>query len=185
MLDRAVTLAFRQFSTFFLIAALVTIPTLVVYSFIFRDEVTTRPLHQDIADLPPGRRVADVGAAELDRARLVAALVTCAHLALLPVACRAARVVKATDEKGGVPTAIGAWRGALGTRAGIPRNLAVMMASLALAMGVFALVRTIGLILLEASPEAATWGLFALIDGGARAAGAPFLLAGWVLAAPD
>jgi hypothetical protein len=182
LLDRALSTTLRNFSTFFLVVALVTIPLNLAWAGLYRDVVATREIHAEIRTLPPGDRVEGVDGDDLDRARYAQWLVLAVQLAVIPLLLRAFREVIERDEAGHVPTAWGAWR-RIGRRPA--ERPSSWRPSLILAMGAIALVvwllaAAIGALLAAPVPEAWAWLVVGLSRGAALALALPFLLVGWV-----
>ena len=113
MIERAFARTFRNFSTIFMLVAIVVLPIHLIYAFTFRNVIATSDFHEAIEEMPNYRQVRSVGPPQLDDARLVFWLVTAAELALVPLAVRATRRVFIVDDEGNVPTAPDAWGRAL------------------------------------------------------------------------
>ncbi|CAN5457570.1 hypothetical protein BH18ACT16_BH18ACT16_16830 [soil metagenome] len=183
--DRALRAAFSNFSTMFLLAAMIALPIQVTPGYLFPNVYEVRDLHPVIEQFPNGRRIARVSPRRLQRSRNVATVVWVVEIALLPLLAGAALRVVRTNQEGGVPTALRSWRGVRE----IPRLLAarsklgVVVVGAAGALAVGWLARTIGLILAEPIPDSWAWLAISGVEGLARAAGAPFLVAALAVAA--
>ncbi|HZJ49617.1 MAG TPA: hypothetical protein VFF07_01930 [Actinomycetota bacterium] len=183
--DRALRAAFSNFSTLFLLAATIALPLHLTHGYLFQEVYEVRDLHPVIEAFPKGRRIARVSPRRLQRSRNVATVVLVAELALLPLLAGAALRVVRTHEEGGVPTALGSWRGVRD----IPRLLAarskpgVVVVGAAVALAVGWLAQTTGLILAEPVPDSWAWLAISGVEGLARAAAAPFLVAALAVAA--
>ena len=186
MVDKAFRAALRNFSTLFLIVAVITVPLHLLYGIVFQNVIETRELHSVIQTFPETRQVRSVGRAQLMQARVGLALVTLIELAVLPFLARAARRVLRMEEAGEVAT-VGAALRAIREEPAIPFGLdrmgpVLVAAAIGFAIG-FAIERT-GLLLLEFVSDESTFPFFGLMQGVSRAAGAPFLLAGLALLKP-
>ena len=183
--DRALRAAFSNFSTLFLLAATIALPLQLVHGYLFQNVYEVRDLHPVIEQFPNGRRIASVSPRRLQRSRNVATVVWVAEIALLPLVSGAALRVVRTHQEGGVPTALSSWRGVreiprlLGARS----KLGVVVVGAAAALAVGWLTRIIGLILAEPIPDSWAWFAISGVEGLARAAAAPFLLAALAVAA--
>ncbi len=183
--DRALRAAFSNFSTLFLLAATIALPLQLAHGYLFQNVYEVRDLHSVIERFPNGRRIASVSPRRLQRSRNVATVVWVAEIALLPLLAGAALRVVRTHQEGGVPTALRSWRGVRE----IPRLLAarsklgVVVVGAAGALAVGWLAQTIGLILAEPIPDSWAWFVISGVEGLARAAAAPFLVAALAVAA--
>lgn len=197
MLDRSLRLAVRNYSTLFLFVVVLLIPLHLAYTYAFRDVFTVSELHPQIANLTGERRVHGVGPDDLRAAQLTLLGLSLAELALAPLFARGARAALATDAAGGVPTATRAWRGVLtgpsgreervlseGFAAGGSRVVGVLGALLA-AAAVGLLVERVGILAIQPLRGEQLWAAAGVVQAVARAAGAPFLLAGLALAAGE
>lgn len=113
MVERAFARTFRNFSTIFMVVAVLAFPIHLIYSFTFRNVIATSDFHDAIEAMPNYRQVRSVGPPQLEHARWVFWALTAAELALLPLAIRATRRVLIVDDEGGIPTASDAWGRAL------------------------------------------------------------------------
>jgi hypothetical protein len=113
MIERAFARTFRNFSTIFMLVAVVVLPIHLIYAFTFRNVIATSDFHEAIEQMPNYQQVRSVGPPQLDDARLVFWIVTAVELALVPLAVRATRRVFIVDDEGKVPTAPDAWGRAL------------------------------------------------------------------------
>jgi hypothetical protein len=180
MLDASLRLTFRNFATLFLVVATVTVPLHVAASFVHRDTVALSELQPAIEDFPPRRKIKGVGPPELDAARKTTGIVTILEIALLVPAIGATRRVLGAAERGHLPGVLDAWGhsvASLGRRPAAPRGGPVEAgAGLLLAAATGYAVYRIGLPLVETTPGAVRFGPAGVLDGAARAFGAPFLL---------
>ncbi|MBA3431046.1 MAG: hypothetical protein H0U16_06145, partial [Actinobacteria bacterium] len=182
MLERTLSTTFKNFSTFFLIVAVVSVPLHLVYGFIFKDVIAARDLHTYILNFPVTRQVGGVGRPQLRNADLAFYALTVLEIALIPLAVRAVRRVVEIDAAGGVPTVIGAWAGALRRTtshrlsetpaSGRPRpGLATVVASIGLAAAITWLAQQIGYLVAEPVAESLDWAVVGLARGTARSLG--------------
>jgi hypothetical protein len=189
MLDRALRLAFANFSTLFFVVALVTVPLHVLHGFAFHRTVAVADFHDDIASYPEGRQIEGVGPADVRAYRLTGWVLTGIELLLLPFAVRAARRVVEVHGEGKAPGVLDAWRAALRTRIERPprvrRALGALVLPLLLALACGWLVRTIGLVVADPMPSSWWFAPLGVIEGVSRAAGAPFFLAAATLSAHE
>jgi hypothetical protein len=186
-LERSLRLAFRNFSTLFLLIAIVTTPLHLIYAFAFRDVIAVTELHSRIDEFPPDRKVQGVGPSDLDAARLALLGITIAELALIPLLVRAVGRVAAVDEGGGIPTVADAWshRGEAKTTlvhavggAGLPTVAATLVISVLFGV----LLERIGMILIDPLPPSEAFLGVGVVQAVSRAAGAPFFLMGVAMA---
>ena len=110
LLDRSFRFVFRNFSTLFLLVAVVTVTTHVVYGIVYRRVLEVSDIHSLIAELGPGRYVRQVGAKDLSRARTASLVVTGIQVLALPLLVGATRRVLDVDSRHGVPTVTDALR---------------------------------------------------------------------------
>ena len=183
LVDRALKTALRNFSTFWLIVAAVSIPLNLAWAVGFQDVVATRAIHADIESLPTGDTVRGVDEEAIDRARYGELIVLALQIAIIPVLLRATRRAIERDAEGHVPTALGAFGGVFrSSRARRPTrfsaSVALAMAAFALIVGIFATL--IGDLLVEAAGGSVAWLVLALSRGTVLALALPFLLVGWV-----
>ncbi|MGH2730386.1 MAG: hypothetical protein ACRDJI_07215 [Actinomycetota bacterium] len=180
MLDRAWRVLFRNFSTFFLVVGVITIPLHLVHSFAFRDVVGVAELHSEIEELPENLKVRGVGAEDLDRARIAYWVVTALEIALLPVLLGATRRVIEVDDDEGVPGVIDAYRHARARPPSAlrppPGTATTLIGAAAVGFAVGWLARAAGLLVVEPLGHAAAWAGVGLVEGGSRALGAVFFL---------
>jgi hypothetical protein len=115
MLDRALATTVRNFSTLFLIGAVLFVPLHLAHAFAFRNVLSVAELRPDIADFPEGRLVRNVGVGELndERSTLGVLLVVEAGISILLLG--AARRVVDVDADDGVPTVTDAYEHAAGS----------------------------------------------------------------------
>lgn len=194
MLDRSLRLAFRNYSTLFLFVIVLVLPLHLAYTYVFRDVFTVSELHSQIANLTGGRRVHGVGPADLRVAQLTLLGFSLAELALVPFLARGARAALAADLTGGVPTAMGAWRGVFssgrGGRRAVPAGfssagspVAGVLGGLLMTLLVVFLVERIGVLAIQPLRGEQLWVAIGTVQAAARASGAPFLLAALALVA--
>jgi hypothetical protein len=190
LLDRGLRLAFRNFSTLFLIVATVTFPLQIAYGYVFRDVLAVSELHPVIEGSPNYRMIKGVNADRLASARRAFALTTVVEIAALGLLLGAARRVLETDARDEVPGAFQSWRGVNPSGFSLRREgLASVVIAVLFAALIGVLIEATGKLLLEAVPDDVLWAGSALVHGAARAAAAPFALAtavvAWGLPAPD
>ena len=187
LLDRSLRTTFRNYSTLFLLVALVSVTAHLVYGVIFRDVLEVTELHPDVAALKAGRQVNNVGAKDLATSETARWIVLAVEVALLPVLIGAARRVVHKDEAGGVPTVPDAlahlrdkdarlsfrWGGA---------QMATVVIGLGLAAATWYLAERAGLLVAEPLPDRFNFIALELARGVALALGAPFLLGAVVTA---
>jgi hypothetical protein len=181
MIDRAARLTFRNFWTLFFVVAAITVPLQVAYATAWHNVIAVRELHGDIEEFPPLRQVHGVGQEQLQHSRTTYWVIVGVELALIPLLVRAAGRVLERDAAGEVASAADAWRAALGRRRsrsviralGRPGPL-LTGAMIALAVG--ALVQVAGRLAIEPLGDERAFAGVGLVDGVARAAGAPFAL---------
>ena len=183
LVDRALKTTLRNFSTFWLIVAAVTIPLNVAWAFLYQDVIATREIHADIETLPTGDKVRGIDEEAIDQARYAQLIVLALEVALIPLLLRATRRAIEREAAGHVPTALAAWRGI--ARSSGPRPPSRWRASVALPMAGFALVvwmlaSLIGGLLVDPAGDSVAWLVLALTRGGALALALPFLLVGLV-----
>ena len=180
LLDDAWRLAFRQFSTLFLIVAVVTIPLHLGYSFTFRNAIAVREFHTAIERFPEYRKVRGVGPTELRTARLAYVSLNVVELLLLPLAVGAAARVAAVDRQAGIPTVTDSWSAsvrqlrALGHPA---RGLLAVAVAAVVAVSIGLLVQRIGLLVAATMSPDVAFVPVGVVEALARAVGAPFFLA--------
>jgi hypothetical protein len=182
LLDRALSTTLRNFSTFFLVVALVTIPLNLAWAGLYRDVIATREIHSEIETLPSEDSVQGVSGDDIDRARYAQWLVLAVELALVPLLLRTFRRVIERDQAGHVPTAWGAWSG-VGQKPTEPPSRwrpSLILAMTAVALVVWLLAAAIGALLAAPVPEAGAWLVVGLMRGAALALALPFFLVGWV-----
>ncbi|MGH2750505.1 MAG: hypothetical protein ACRDK3_06485 [Actinomycetota bacterium] len=183
LLDRPLRTTLRNFSTFFLIVALVTIPVNVAWGFFFQDVIATQEVHAAIEALPSGDRVRGVDEEAIDRARYARFIALALQLALLPLMLRAARRAIERDQAGHIPTALGSWRfAATGARASSTssRLSGVALAMTGFAVVVWVLTSLIGRLLAAPVADSIAWLIVGLLQGAALALALPFVLVGLV-----
>ncbi|MGH2736837.1 MAG: hypothetical protein ACRDKZ_14755 [Actinomycetota bacterium] len=177
MLDPVFRTTLKNYSTFLLIAASVTVPLHLVYAFVFRDVIATSEFHEAIAALPPEETVKGVGPTDLDVAGIALVATWLAVAALLPPLVRAAARAIESDRAGRVPTALGAWRAVRhrGPRRGRP-SAGVVAGALVVTVLVWWPAERIGLLLAEPLGQTLAWLGVGLARGLALALALPWLL---------
>jgi len=183
LVDRALRTTLRNFSTFWLIAAAVTIPLNLAWALMYQDVIATREIHTDIEALPTGDEVRGVDGEAIERADRAQLIVFALEIALIPLLMRATRRAIERDTSGHVPTALGAWRGvarASGPRASGPWRLSVVLPMAAFALVVWGLGTLIGWLLAAPVADSVAWLAVGLTRGAALALALPFLLVGLV-----
>jgi hypothetical protein len=178
MLESALQTTFRNFSTLFLIVAVVVFPLQLAYGIAFRDEIAVRELHPEIEGFRSGLKVRTVGPAELDRARVAGYAVWLIELALIPLMVKAARRALDAAERGDVATVAAAWRRALRQepRRWLPGAPAAVAAGAGLAVAVLLMLEVTGLLLTDMLPEGPRFAGVVVVETLARSAALPFLL---------
>ncbi|MDQ3785147.1 MAG: hypothetical protein M3360_09805 [Actinomycetota bacterium] len=190
MLDNVLRIIFRNFSTLFLVVAVLIVPVHLAYSFIYKNVAQVEELHPYIENLPRGRQVQSVGRAVLAEARRRYVWVTVAEALLLPLLAGATRRVLDVDAAGGLPGVIDAYRHLLSKRVGPARRaaspalLATVASGIVLALVIGWLLQTIGFTFTELGPDGARWLIAGLTRAIAFAAAAPFALVPLVAPAP-
>ncbi|HYO61110.1 MAG TPA: hypothetical protein VEU29_04355 [Actinomycetota bacterium] len=184
MLDRTLRLALRNYVTLFLFVATFAVAIHLVYLFLFRDVVGLAELHDAIREFPPSRQVRGVGHADLDAWRIGNVVVTLIEIGLVPFLAKGAARVIEQDERGEVPT-VGAALGAT-MKTGYRwfpslKEAGPLLVTVGVALVTWWLVRRTGLLLVEPVGRDAAWAAVAVVEGAARATGAPFVLVSVVL----
>ncbi len=184
MLDRTLRLALRNYVTLFLFVATFAVAIHLVYFFLYRDVVGLAEIHDAIRDFPPQRQVRGVGHRDLDSWAIGNVVVTLVEIALVPFLAKGAARVIEQDERGEVPTVEAALAATMkpGYR-WFPslREAGPLLVTVAVGLVTWWLVRRTGLLLVEPVGPDSTWAPAALVEGAARAAGAPFVLVSVVL----
>lgn len=187
LLDRAMRLTVRNFSTLFLVVFLAIGPLHLIYGLMFQDVLALRELHPAIAGFPETRLVRGVGRGDIAQAQVWFWVLALIEVAALPLLIRPIRQVLAADLRGEVPTAVGAYR-QMGTPTELPAVKTSVSAAvplgiaLVLAVVVGILVRSILGRIVDLLPDAAASLGLALADVTARSAGAALLLTAVALA---
>ncbi len=186
LVDRAFRFAFRNYSTFWLIAATVLFPLHLAHGYVFRDVIAVSELHAAIELFPERRQVARVSAAELEEARRWYAVLTAVEIALIPALAGAGIRVLQEDIRGQVPGALRSWVGAacphLKAQFARPGPL---VAALVMSVAIGWLAETTGRLLVEPVPEGLLWAGGGVVAATARSVAAPFLLATLALCAVE
>jgi hypothetical protein len=190
VLSNVLRIVFRNFSTLFLVVAVLLVPVHLAYTFIYKDVAQVEELHPYIENLPRGRQVQGVGRAVLADARRKFVWVTVAELLLLPLLAGATRRVLAVDHAGGLPGVWDAYRHLL-SKQGVPARtgswgprLVTVGSGVVFALVIGWLVQTIGFLGAEVGPDGARWLIAGLTRAIAFAAAAPFGLVALVAPAP-
>ena len=188
LLDRALRTTFRNFSTLFLLAALVTVTAHLVYGIVFRDVLEVTELHPFIRGLQAGRQVNDVSADDLAASETARWVVLGVEVALLPLLIGGARRIVAREAEGGVPTVPDALTHLRDREARLSfkwgrAEIVTALAGLVLGAGVWYLAQRAGLLAAEPLPDHFNFLALELVRGVAHALGAPFLLGSVVVAA--
>lgn len=188
LLEDALRGTLRNFSTLFLVLFTLIGPLHLVYGFAFHDVLALRELHPAISEFPPSRQVRGVGRTALDQARLWFWVVAVIELALLPLFARAAAHVAASDRRGEIPTALGAWRGLrtrterlrgpLGYRAG------TVAVGIALGLAVGWLTEATLILVADLVPDNAAFAVTALARAVGHSAGGALVLGTLVFSDP-
>lgn len=185
LLERGGRAALRNFSTLFLLAASFLLPLHLAFALIFQDVIAVHELHGEIATFNDLRQVRNVGSGDLTAFRIAGVALLAVELALVPIATKAARRVIELDEAGGLPTVWDAWRNVRGSEGiewrGSPRGPLIVAFVYAIALGW--ILEKLLLLIAELATEDGFFALYALAQGTARSAAAPFLLAAWVMSA--
>lgn len=181
MLDRAFRDAFRNFSTLFLVVATVAIPIHLAYAFAFRNVIATHEIHPQIREFPNYRQVRSVGPKQLTHASIAFWAITGLEvIVVLPLAVKATRRVLAVEEEGGVATAPDAWRDAFrktGPHTFAPASLPGVAIAVIAAFVLVTLVEIAFLTAAELVGARNNWATVGTVQGVARAAAVPFVLA--------
>jgi hypothetical protein len=181
LLDRALRATFRNFSTVFLLLAIVTLPLHLAHAVAFHSVIALRELHPTIEEFPRAKQIRGVGREDIAAARRAALAVTALELALAPLLVGAARRALAADERGQVPTVTSAWRGvgrAPGSAGALARRAPTSAAVVGLGLAAWGLARAAGAIVIEPLPEGLAFAGVGLVDGLARALGGSLALGG-------
>jgi hypothetical protein len=183
MLETSLQATFRNFSTLFLVVAVVVFPLHLAYGITFRDEIAVRELHSDIEDLPSGTKVRGVGPAEIDRARMAGYALWLVEIALIPLMVKAARRALEATERGDVATVADAWGGALerAPQRWIRGGLGVVGGMTVVAVLVFVPLELTGLLVTDALPDGFRFAGVVLFDTAARSSALPFVLVALVV----
>lgn len=187
MLDRSLRLTFANFSTFFLVVAVVVVPLHLAHSYAFKRVIEVAELHDRIETFPADRTVRDVGAEDLRDYKASLAILAVLELALLLIVVRPVRKVLADHHEGRVPTATSAWAGGWRSGGGYARALSrdpgPLLMALIFALAVGWLAEMVGLLIVQPLGDERAWVGVALAGAIARALAAPFFLVAWALSA--
>jgi hypothetical protein len=181
MIERAARLTVRNYWTLFFVVALVTVPLQVAYASVWHNVIAVRELHGDIEQFPPLRQVHSVGREQLRDSRLTYWAIVGIELALIPLMIRAAGRVVEEDAGGELSSAPHAWVAAFSRRHSrtVARALGhpgPLLTGAVVSVAVGALVQVGGRLLIEPLGDERAFAGVGLVDGVARAAGAPFFL---------
>ena len=193
LLDKAFSTTLKNFSTFFLVVASITVPLHVAYSFYFRDVLALSDIHEAIGQLPPAQPVGGVTAEGLERARLAYLGLCALEVASLPLLWRATSRVIALDRAGRLPSALRAWLPtkirdrpnqpqSCGERLGAGTRVVTVFSALAFSVAVWFLAERIGLLLIELVPNHFLFMGLALVRSVSLALAAPFPLVAAIVA---
>jgi hypothetical protein len=186
MLDHAFRLTLKNFTTYFLLVACVTVPLHVTYAFTFQKVIAVSEIHDEIEKFPSERQVKSVGKAELSDSRSALLFVTFLEILMLPVLARASRRVLADDSEGRMVTVSRAWthlRGTGGSLVGAWRHHALaLLVALGTALLLGALAEWVGVLLAEPLSDQRAWAGVGLAQASARALAAPFFIVAWAVA---
>jgi hypothetical protein len=179
LLERSLSATFRNLSTLFLVAFVVLLPLHLVHSYVFRNVIEVRELHDQIEDFPPLRQVHGVGAQELQRARISFWALSLLEILALPLGARAARGVL-DDERAGeistVPSAIRAIRKPLGSSGWAPKAIPVLAGAALIGVAAGWLLEGGGSAIVQMLPDRAEFAGVALVQATARSLGASFVM---------
>jgi hypothetical protein len=187
LLNRAFRYAFRNFSTLFLLVAMITVPLQMGYAIAFRSVIAVNDLQPYIERFPPHREVRGVGREQLAQARLTYWSLTALEIAMLPLLVGAARRVIEVDSQGRLPGVADAWRHAFRRTGSKPwppskeAGVAFVVAGL-VTVAVAVLCRLIGSLLIEALGTSVAFAGVGVVEGVSRAVAAPFFLTPWAVA---
>ena len=183
MLEAALRLTLRNFSTLFLLVATVVLPLHLLYAVAFSEVISLREFAAHIEQAP----VRDVSSQDVDRSRLAFWALTALEIALIPLAARAAHRIVEVDRRGEVATVWDGWRHAFGRIEGAREDapgsrLPAVAGALLIALAAGFLVGRIGSLFVPLFPADLRFVAVALVDAGARALGAPLPLVALALA---
>ena len=175
-LDSALRVALANFSTLFLLVAMLYVPLQAARSYAFRDVVEVRAIHDAIARFPADRRVRGVDRERLGSYRRLGLVVAAIQVGLLPILTGGARHALEEDRQGRLPTVAGSLAGGV-ARPILPVPGGPVLASVAIAAAVYLLGSAIVRLIVEVTPDAVAWAVAGVGEGTARAAAVPFVLA--------
>ncbi|MDQ3963997.1 MAG: hypothetical protein M3277_08830 [Actinomycetota bacterium] len=104
MLGRALDAAFRNLATLFCVCAVIFVPLNLAHAFVFRNVLAVSELAPDIEAFPEGRKVRNVGSAELRDERTTGIVLLIVEAGLLVLVVGAARRSIDVEDGGGVAT---------------------------------------------------------------------------------
>jgi hypothetical protein len=183
MLDKALRLTFRNYSTLFLLFGAFSIPAALIYCFFFRSAIAVSELHDTILSFPGKKQVAGVGHDTLVTARLIGWGIVLLGVLALPLLARCARRVLERDADGHAPTVVDSLR----HRPETPPSwwptydIKAQGATLLIAVVVGWLALEAGLRASEFLSDGRMWVGVGLARGIAWAVAAPFVLVPWAL----
>jgi hypothetical protein len=188
MLDKALRLTFRNYSTLFLLVGAFSFTASLIYCFFFRAAIAVGELHDTILSFPGKKQVAGVGHDTLVTARLVGWAVVLLGVLALPLLARCARRALERDAGGHAPTVLDSLRHSPGA---VPPwwpnyDIKVVGVSVLIALVVGWLALQTGLRLSELLSDGRMWVGVGLARGVAWAVATPFVLVPWALSSrPD
>jgi hypothetical protein len=185
MLERVLSTTFKNLSTLFLVAFVVLLPLHLAHSFVFRNVIEVRELHDEIEKFPPLRQVRGVGTQQLDRARISFWILSLLEVAALPLGARAARTVIDDNRRSGVATVPSALAG-IGSRiegTGWGHGAAgAVIGAIVIGGASGWMLESAGSTLVQMLPDRAEFAWLALVQASARALGAAFVMTALAIA---
>lgn len=182
MLERALQLTFRDFSTWFLLVALVVVPIELVYSFAFRDVIAVRHIHGAIEAFDEGQDARGVGPGELRTARIARWGATALQLLLLPWLATVARGLLDQLVGGRVPSiraALAERRARASVLGALTRAPATLIAAAGTSLLLGLLLFQLGNLVIEPVRGGAAWAGIGMVHGVARSVALPVLVIAW------
>lgn len=179
--DRVLALVLRNFSTLFLLVALIVFPVHLVHAYVYRDVVAVADLHAEIEAFPEARQVRGVSPGDLAWFRRTQLAIGLLELALLPLVAAAVMRVARDEREGRLPTipraASAARHPVRALAAGADWRLMLAGAMLGVTAGW--LLHAIGALLVDVAPADARWVAAGVNEATTRALAAPFVVAAW------
>lgn len=177
-LERALGATLRNFSTFFLVVLVVTLPVNLAYSVVFRDVIATGAFHDEIEALGDDVAVPGVDAGAIRTARVAWWVVVLLQVASVPLLVAASRRVLQDDSEDRVPTVTRAYRRLFDKVRREPRRAeaSALLGGAAVGALVWFLGYRIGALASEALPRSAAFAGFGLTWALSLALGAPFAI---------